>query len=185
MTHNQQFNPFLQWVGNKSWLLPFIDNYVPPNFKKDHFIPRYIEPFVGSGSFLFYLLQNYTIDEISIGDKNNELILVYNVIKENPKQLLKNLGTIQHMYNNTHDRKEMYNTVKKEYNNTRKHLNYNKITEDSIKHASQLIFMNNTCYNGSYTMNKRHGYIGDYTPTNAIFFTKKKNIKGITNYSIK
>ena len=48
--------PFLKWAGGKTQLLPIIDSFLPKSFQKENNI-TYIEPFVGGGAMLFFMLQ--------------------------------------------------------------------------------------------------------------------------------
>ena len=76
--------PFLKWAGGKTQLLKEIEEHLPEEIKKSKEIDKYFEPFVGGGAVFFYLLsQDYDIGEAYLSDINKELILTYNVIKEN------------------------------------------------------------------------------------------------------
>ena len=47
--------PFIKWAGGKGQLLSQFDNYLPKQLDGRAF--TYIEPFVGGGAMLFYMLQ--------------------------------------------------------------------------------------------------------------------------------
>lgn len=74
MTHtatNVKAKPFLKWAGGKSQLLPTINSYLPENFR-DMDSVTYIEPFVGGGAMLFFMLQRYpNIKKAIINDINS------------------------------------------------------------------------------------------------------------------
>ncbi|MEO2117265.1 MAG: DNA adenine methylase, partial [Methanocaldococcus sp.] len=55
--------PFLKWAGGKTQILRQIDENLPKELKEGK-IKKYIEPFVGGGSVLFYLLQKYEFKEV-------------------------------------------------------------------------------------------------------------------------
>ena len=75
---------FIKWAGGKEKELPIILSNLPQKFE------RYIEPFVGGGSV--YL--NINCDKSIINDKSDELILLYNMIKNNNQKFIKKLKEI-------------------------------------------------------------------------------------------
>ena len=50
--------PFIKWVGGKSQLIEQLDAQLPADFGNWENV-TYIEPFVGGGAMLFYMLQRY------------------------------------------------------------------------------------------------------------------------------
>ena len=48
--------------------------------------------------FFFYLMSNYTVENAYINDVNKELMLVYNVIKKDPKNLIDELCILNDKY---------------------------------------------------------------------------------------
>lgn len=141
--------PFLKWAGGKTQLLPTIDSYLPESFSTRENI-TYIEPFVGGGAMLFYMLQKYpNIKKAIINDINIHLIRTYNVIRNSPKKLIKTLSDLQSSYFNLKDetdRKNFYLETRAKFNNG----NLSDIAE-----ASLLIFLNRTCFNGLYRENSK------------------------------
>src|SRR5690554_6004479 len=73
--------PFLKWAGGKTQMLPDIEKYLPIEYGK------YIEPFVGAGALFFHLGSSQSV----ISDANGELILTYEVIRDAPDVLIKEL----------------------------------------------------------------------------------------------
>ncbi|WP_292461147.1 DNA adenine methylase, partial [Methanothermococcus sp.] len=71
-----------------------IDENLPKELKEGK-IKRYIEPFVGGGAVLFYLLQKYEFKDVIINDINEDLILVYNVVKNDVDSLINELSQIK------------------------------------------------------------------------------------------
>lgn len=90
--------PFLKWAGGKSQLLNELEKRIPNHIKKSKRIERYIEPFVGGGAFFFYLMSNYAVENAYINDVNKELMLAYNVIKKDPKNLIDELCILHDNY---------------------------------------------------------------------------------------
>jgi DNA adenine methylase len=142
--------PFLKWAGGKSQLLTEIRSNYPAELGKS--VNRYCEPFVGGGAVLFDILSSYDIDEVLINDINAELINTYRKIKETSNELIADLAVLQDEFwpLNTAERKEYY-YIKRE------RFNYLKVNGDeamNLEKAALFIFLNKTCFNGLYRVNK-------------------------------
>ena len=84
--------PFIKWVGGKSQLIEQLEALLPSDLKKRENI-TYIEPFVGGGAMLFYLLQTYpNIKSAVINDINADLTLCYQTVRDNPTELIRSLN---------------------------------------------------------------------------------------------
>ena len=156
-----QIKPFLKWAGGKGQLIPEIESRLPEGLTQigteTGNIRRYVEPFVGSGAVLFHLLQNYNIDEAYIMDKNPELVLVYKVIKQEVEALIEKLKIMEEQYLplNDEERKLYFYDVRKSFNDDLENFNFELIDKKSIERAAQFIFLNRTCFNGLFRVNKR------------------------------
>ena len=141
--------PFFKWAGGKCQLLNEIKQYYP---LLDTHITKYIEPFVGGGAVLFDILNNFNIKDIYINDINEELINAYRVIKENVNELIDILKLYQSEYTplNTEKRKFYYTEKRKRFNE----LKIKKNKKENIEKAALMIFLNKTCFNGLYRVNK-------------------------------
>ncbi len=139
--------PFLKWAGGKTGLIGELYKRLPWEVLKERKIGRYIEPFVGGGAFYFFLKGNIKIEEAIIMDLNRDLIMSYKVVRDKVDDLINELKVIQREYLRLSEdnRKEFYYKVRDEYNNNR--LN-------DIKKSAYLIFLNKTCFNGLYRINK-------------------------------
>lgn len=142
--------PFIKWVGGKGQLLSEINKLYPVELGKN--INKYAEIFVGGGAVLFDILSKYKLDEVYISDKNLELINTYKSIRDNVDILIKSLKEMEEEYIPLDDenRKVYYYEKRQEYNN----LKIN-IEENNIEKASLFIFLNKTCFNGLYRVNKK------------------------------
>ena len=140
--------PFLKWAGGKGQLLSQLSEHLPKRISKEPF--TYIEPFVGGGAMLFYMLQHFgNIKKAVINDVNEDLILTYRIIKDDVETLIANLDRLEKDYlsiTDQHGRSQIFYEVRERYN---QHIG------DSIDRASQLIFLNKTCFNGLYRVNRR------------------------------
>ncbi len=138
-----QAKPFVKWVGGKTQLLPEIISMFPTN------ISTYVEPFVGGGAVLFWVLKNCpNIKRVVINDMNERLINLYRVVKKNPEKLIKMLRNLEDIYLplNEEKRKDFYLKCRCRFNE--------KIT-DIIEQSALFIFLNRTCFNGLYRENSK------------------------------
>lgn len=151
--------PFLKWAGGKGQLLKEISAYYP--FEKDKTITKYAEPFVGGGAVLFDVLNKYSPDEVYISDINAELITTYKVIRDDVDKLIDLLKAFEHQFNinGIDGRKDEYLVMRSQFNEQKKKKKYN------IEIAALMIFLNRTCFNGLYRVNKKGDFnvpIGAY-----------------------
>lgn len=149
-TEGKTIKPFLKWAGGKSQLLEEIERYYPFDSEK---ITKYAEPFVGGGAVLFDILSKYDLEEIYISDINAELINAYLIIRDDINALIEMLSTIQNDFIalNTDERKAFYMQKRKRFNDLKVNGNENI----NIEKAALMIFLNKTCFNGLFRVNKR------------------------------
>ena len=142
--------PFLKWAGGKGQLLKEIEKYYPFD---SGVITKYVEPFIGGGAVLFDVLSKYNLEEIYISDINAELINTYLIVRDYIEELIKLLKTYQFEYvpNETEDRKSYYISKRERFNDLK--INGNKT--ENIEKAALMIFLNKTCFNGLYRVNKK------------------------------
>ena len=132
---SQKPKPFVKWAGGKRQLLKqFRDLGLYPPELFDPTTNTYYEPFVGGGAVFFDLLP----ERAELSDLNRELVITYNVIKNNIDELIFSLK--QHIYD-----KEYYLEVRAK--------NVNELSD--IEVASRFIFLNRTGFNGLYRVNKK------------------------------
>ena len=140
--------PFIKWVGGKGQLIEQLEALLPADFVERENI-TYIEPFVGGGAMLFYMLQKFSnIKSAVINDINPDLTLCYQVVRDNPTELIKSLKDIQSQYYSikTEDKRKDFFLQQRELFNTK---SLNKIDNTTL-----FFFLNRTCFNGLYRVNK-------------------------------
>ena len=144
---SQIAHPFVKWAGGKTQLLPEIRKHYP------HRIKKYCEPFVGGGAVLFDVLQKCHPEEILINDVNAELINTYAQIKNNCDNLIQQLSELQQKYKNQtlEENKIFFYEKRLRYNKLKVDENDNK----NLEKAALFIFLNKTCFNGLYRVNKK------------------------------
>lgn len=139
--------PFVKWAGGKRQLIPTIDKYV--SIANEKAIDTYVEPFVGGGAVLFWVLSNYDqIKQVVINDINVDLMTAYKVVRDNPKDLTEALADLQCKYYSikVDERIGLFNQVRD---------TFNKKELDPVVNTSYFIFLNRTCFNGLYRVNRK------------------------------
>ena len=141
--------PFIKWVGGKSQLIEQLDVQLPADFGNWENV-TYIEPFVGGGAMLFYMLQRYpNIQNAIINDINPDLANCYRTVRDSSEQLIESLKDIENAYlalESEDRRKDFFLEARDRYNE--KNL-------DPIENTTFFLFLNRTCFNGLYRVNKK------------------------------
>jgi DNA adenine methylase len=135
--NNQLIKPYLKWAGGKRQLLADIKKYLPKGISNY----TYYEPFIGAGALFFELQPKKAV----INDFNEQLILTYNVIKENVEELIILLKNYK--------KKNVEEYYYKIRNMDRDLMKFNTLSK--IEKAARLIFLNKTCFNGLYRVNSQ------------------------------
>ena len=159
MKKNKLIAPFLKWVGGKRQLMPAIKELIPKNYT------NYYEPFIGGGAVLFDLQPKNAV----INDFNEELINVYQTIKENPEELISNLKTHKNESDYFYDLRAL--DREDSFENL-----------SNIKKASRVIYLNKTCYNGLYRVNNSGEFnspFGRYKNPNIV---NETTIRAVSKY---
>lgn len=141
--------PFIKWVGGKSQLIEQLSRLLPADFDKWKDV-TYIEPFVGGGAMLFYMLQRYpNIQHAVINDVNADLTTCYRTVRDNPEELIASLQDIRDAYNalRTEGARKAFFLAARD--------RYNEKNLDPIENTTKFFFLNRTCFNGLYRVNKK------------------------------
>ncbi len=135
--------PFLKWAGGKRQVLPEIRKHVPEKFG------RYFEPFVGGGAVFFDL---FAADRIRsrgyLGDVNEELVTTYEAVRDHVDTVVSALRAHARHHSESYFYEERARRP---------------VTGPHV--AARMIYLNRTCYNGVYRVNKKGGFnvpIGRY-----------------------
>ena len=141
--------PFLKWAGGKTQLISEIEKNLP-----NLTIDTYVEPFVGSGAVLFWILDEFVqLVKAVVNDINEDLINTYKTIQSTPKELISILEILQSEYHSLEkeeDKKKEYYYQKRELFNNRK--------QSKTAHSALFIFLNRTCFNGLYRVNRKNEF---------------------------
>lgn len=140
--------PFIKWAGGKTQLINEVNASLPKNLSQIEDV-TYIEPFVGGGAVLFWILQAYpNIKKAVINDINEKLICTYRVVRDNVDTLLSDLIQLQETYNALDAQaQKAYFLAQRE--------KFNKSRINEVETAALFIFLNRTCFNGLYRVNAK------------------------------
>lgn len=157
--------PFLKWAGGKGQLVDEIDSRLPQELK-DGQIKTYIEPFIGGGAVFFYIAQEYpNIDNYVLIDVNKDLANCYKAIQINVEQVISKLKLFERRYLSQRSEEKRKNV----FLDIRKSFNHEKDKSYSSQTAAKLIFLNKTCFNGLYRVNRNGQFnvpFGKYSKPN-------------------
>lgn len=120
--------PFLKWAGGKRWFVYQYSHLFPEK------INRYIEPFLGSGSVFFHIQPKRAL----LGDSNPDLVSAYNGIKVDWRRVVSLLQIHQNKHSD-----DYYYAVRSE------------TPVDPIERAARMIYLNRSCFNGIYRVNRK------------------------------
>lgn len=132
--------PFLKWVGGKRSILPELLKRMPTEYDAYH------EPFMGGGALFFAVRPK----EAFLSDVNFHLVLTFKAVRDDVEALISQLKVHERLHN------------KEYYGKARTKLFKEK---DTTKLAALFIYLNKTCFNGLYRVNKSGGFnvpMGDY-----------------------
>ncbi len=129
-TSGVRARPFVKWAGGKRSLVPDLLKHLPDT------IEEYWEPFVGGGA-LFYAIEN-RITRAHLSDANPELMIAYKMIQQHCDQLVEKLKAHRCRHSPRH-----YKVIRGKDG-----------IEDPIERAARFIYLNKTCFNGLYRVNR-------------------------------
>jgi DNA adenine methylase len=130
-----KLEPILKWAGGKRRIAHFLSKFLPGS------IERYFEPFLGGASLFLYLAKTKPKFKAILSDSNMDLINVYKCVRDDVDDLVALLEVHQSEYYKK--REEYYYSIRDTY-----------APSDKLEKAACLIFLNKTCYNGLYRVNR-------------------------------
>jgi len=154
-TRNKKLNefrprPFLKWAGGKSQLLEELNSVKPENFN------RYIEPFIGGAAFFFDLTPQSAV----ISDLNPELVNTYLAVRDDVEAVIATLS----FFKNTES--DFYKIRERRFEEL-----------DSTMAAARTIYLNRTCFNGLYRVNKSGHFNVPYGKNNKAKFIRSETLR--------
>lgn len=147
MCNHSNSKPFIKWAGGKGKLLDQLDTFLPQRLYQEEF--TYIEPFVGGGAMLFYMLRKFkNVKQVIINDINEDLVKAYETVKNCPQPLIRSLADKEKKFLALKDDER-----KEYYLETRAAFNLHRV--DDVQNTAYLMFLNKTCFNGLYRVNSK------------------------------
>jgi DNA adenine methylase len=145
-----RIKPFLKWAGGKTRLLGALRESLPPRFN------RYIEPFVGGGALYFDLSPKAAV----LGDSNPELMNCYEVVRDQPEELIEYISELRVSGHEFYKLREL-----------------DADTLPAVARAARLIYLNKTCYNGLYRVNKQGKFNTPYGKHSNVKLVDPANVR--------
>lgn len=175
-------HPFMKWAGGKTQLLSHLIQRLPPEMGNGE-ITRYVEPFVGGGAVFFSLVQEFQFDTSYIFDANEELILVYRVIKKSRNKLIHELKSLESEYiaGNHEERKRLFYHIRDRYNRQKAEINFYTSDSGWVTRAAYSIFLNRTCFNGLFRMNRRGEFNVPFGDCKKPHILNRENLKQVSS----
>ncbi|QVK20834.1 DNA adenine methylase [Mycoplasmatota bacterium] len=164
MKKDYDIKPFLKWVGGKRQLINEIEKRIPHKYN------AYFEPFVGGGALFMHLQNNLT----TINDFSSELIDAYKAIKDDPTQLMVLLD--EHEENHSKNPKDYYYSIRE----MDRLESWNK--HDVYVKTARLIYLNKTCFNGLYRVNKKGQFNVPFNGKVKIRTYERKNLLSLSEF---
>ena len=156
--------PIVKWLGGKRQLLnelvPLIEELRPRG-------AIYVEPFLGGGAVLFELQPSKAI----INDLNVELINVCRTVRDQTDELIAALKRHERNHGKDYfyevrawDRSEQYESM------------------NAVERAARIIYLNRTCYNGLYRVNKAGQFNVPFGRYVRPLIVDEQNIRAVAEY---
>ena len=137
--------PFLKWPGGKRWLASRHRSLFPKTYA------RYFEPFLGGGAVFFSLAPHRAL----LSDTNRELTNTYRCIKEEWSTIERRLAKLQAQHS-----PELYYQIR------------DRQPSDPVERAVRFVYLNRTCFNGIYRVNREGMFNVPIGTKDAVSFSK-------------
>ena len=148
--------PFLKWAGGKSQIIQDIRANLPADVVAGNIL-SYVEPFVGGGAMFFHLFPQFGFERALLLDINPDLIVAYTVVQKDVDSLIDCLHDYTQHYLELDDenRSTHFYEIREHFNDHRFNVAVENYDSRWIVRAAQLIFLNKTCFNGLYRVNRK------------------------------
>lgn len=136
---------FMKWAGSKRRLVDKLIPLLPRDFA-DWKEVHYVEPFLGSGAFLFSVLDKFkNISEVTVNDANQKLVDTFKDVRDRPDDLIGCLTELSNGYYTSADKGEFFYSIRDKFNQE---------TTGTIQNSAMFLFLNRTAFNGVYRVSK-------------------------------
>jgi DNA adenine methylase len=126
--------PILKWAGGKRRLVAALAELLPGDFASR----RYVEPFAGGAAMFFALRPPRAL----LADINPDLMALYRAVRDDVENVASHLAELERAHSPSHfyDTRTRYNA---------------RAHACEAERAAWLIYLNKTCFNGLYRVNRR------------------------------
>lgn len=149
-SQNSKAKPFLKWAGGKTRLLPVLRRFLAR-----HKFSRYYEPFLGGAALFFDIGPKIGV----LNDRNPELIFCYEIVRDHPKELFSMLRRM------SVNEKEFYRIR-----------SLDPESLPPVERAARFIYLNKTCYNGLYRVNRKGEFNTPYGGNDKVSLADEDNL---------
>lgn len=142
--------PFLKWAGGKTRLLPVLRIFLAR-----HKFLRYYEPFLGGAALFFDIGPKTAV----LNDRNPELIFCYEIVRDQPE--------------------ELFRTLKRMPVNEKEFYRIRSVDPEGlppVERAARFIYLNKTCFNGLYRVNKQGKFNTPYGGNDKVSLADQDNL---------
>ncbi len=146
--------PFVKWAGGKRQLIAELKKRLPKEYN------RYYEPFLGGGALFFALTPHHAY----LADSNVELLNAYRVVRDKVEALISDLSR--------HENTQSYYIKLRDVDRSADYTFWN-----DVRKASRFIYLNKTCYNGLYRVNKKGHFNVPYGNNKSAVICDKENLR--------
>jgi DNA adenine methylase len=150
--------PFVKWAGGKAKMIPFILSALPEK------VSTYYEPFLGGGAVFFEMLRQKRFKKAVVGDSNEDLMAAFQSVQSDVEGLIKELSGKRYRYE-----KDVYYRIREE-----------EPSEDPVKRAARFIYLNRTCFNGLYRVNRNGDFNAPFGKYDDPLICDKENLRAVS-----
>lgn len=158
---NNSIKPVLKWTGGKKQVVDVLKENMPKHFN------IYYELMLGGGALAFELAHSNAV----INDKNKDLMNVYVQIRDNLEKIAEILDEHEKNHN-----EEYFYLIRNKFNNR------NSSKELDVEDAGMMIYLNKSCFNGLYRVNKKGEFNVGWNKKDTVNTYEYKNMRAMSNY---
>lgn len=147
--------PIVKWVGGKRRLVADLRARMPTT------LGRYFEPFAG-GAALFFAVEP---QRAVLGDANADLIAMYRELVSHPEAVIGRLDTLRELHSAEH------------YTEARAVFNERTDWLDPHERAAYFIYLNRTCFNGLWRVNRKDEFNVPMDTTRSTFEIREDDLR--------
>jgi DNA adenine methylase len=151
-------SPIVRWAGSKRKIIERIEPYFPATFD------RFVEPFLGSAAVALHVRAPAAV----LSDNCKELVETYRAVRDDPDEVIRRLKPLKI------NEERFYRIRDRE-----------KRESDRFKRAAEFIYLNKSCWNGLYRVNKSGKFNVPFGAPKSAFVFNEDDVRRFANYFAK